>query len=213
MTMSIAPHLLNERGELVLGPRHHGLAVTDEEFEHAEGEDGYRYELINGVVHVSPAPDPYAQNIADALLLLLKNHRDASARPAFAEVIREPRIFVPESPKTTVPQPDLAAYEVYPRKPVKTYRNLQPVLVVEVVTPDSLDKDYFRNVPLYAAVPSILEYWIVDPSEEELRPTMAVHRRDAGRQNFERIDIRAGGVYEPPRWPGLRIELERIASE
>jgi Uma2 family endonuclease len=37
------------------------------------------------------------------------------------------------------------------------------VLVGEVVWEDDPDKDLVRNVELYLQVPSIREYWVLDP--------------------------------------------------
>lgn len=122
-------------------------------------------------------------------------------------------MFVREKPRGTVPQPDVAAYARFPSEPPETYRGPNPVLVVEVVTPDSREKDYRRNVGLYQALPDILEYWIVDPIRDAKRPSLTVHRRERGDQPFERLDVEPGGVYEPRRWRGLRLDLSRIALE
>ena len=41
---------------LRLGPRSAGLLLTTAEFDRARFRDGWRYELINGVLVVSPTP-------------------------------------------------------------------------------------------------------------------------------------------------------------
>lgn len=192
----------------VLGPQHAGVRMSEKEFIQAQGEEGYRFELIEGVLEAAPASDPYGQDLALAIYRLLWTY------DVFAHVTVEPRVFIPDTPQgATIPQPDVAAYAAYPPKPVKSYRGVQPVLVVEVVSPGGVDKDYVRNRHLYAKVPEILEYWIIDPTQDAARPTMTVHLRAAGPQPFERLDIAPGGVYEPARWPGLRVDLGRIAVE
>jgi hypothetical protein len=42
---------------------------------------------------------------------------------------------------------------------------------------------------------------------------MAVNRRDTTSHAFERLDVPPGGVYEPVRWPGLRIDLEGLSGD
>ena len=51
--MSIAPPKVRR---LRLGPRSAGLLLTPKEFDRARFEEGWRYELINGVLVVSPTP-------------------------------------------------------------------------------------------------------------------------------------------------------------
>ena len=51
--MSIAPPKV---GRLRLGPRSAGLLLTPAEFDRARFREGWRYELINGVLVVSPTP-------------------------------------------------------------------------------------------------------------------------------------------------------------
>ncbi len=44
------------RAQPVFGPEANGILMTPAEFDRAEFEDGWRYELINGVLIVSPIP-------------------------------------------------------------------------------------------------------------------------------------------------------------
>ena len=198
----------------VFGPRDAGEVVSADEFLRGRGESGFRFELINGELHVSPAPDPCAQNLADRIHWLLRSYRSPEGR-GFAEVVTTPRVFLESSPQEldTIPEPDVAAYEQYPPKPVRSYRGVYPALVVEIVTPSSVYKDYVRNYELYTRVPTVFEYWIVDPTKDPARPTLAVHKRTEGGQPFTRSDIEAGGVYESATWPGLKLDLGRVSVE
>ncbi|MFO0837638.1 MAG: Uma2 family endonuclease [Phycisphaerae bacterium] len=183
------------------------------EFEHAECQEGFRFELIDGVLHVSPAPDPIHQDLVVTLMRVLAAARGRDGHPLFAHVVMDPRVFIEDDEESgTVPQPDLAAYVTYPPRPVRSYRGLMPVLVVEVMSRLSRAKDLVRNVEIYGRSPDILEYWVIDPTRDAARPTMSVFR-GTGEARFERIDIPPGAAYECPRWPGLRIELARIAVE
>ena len=67
------------------------------------------------------------------------------------------------------------------------------MLVVEVVSSDR-EKDLVRNVALYLAVPSIREYWVIDPRPSADRPTLLVYRRRGARWQ-QRITVPFGGEY------------------
>ncbi len=196
-----------------LGAEDNLRRVSLSDYEGAEFEEGLRYELIGGVLHVSPSPGPNHQDLLAAVFKLLAFQVDADNRPVFQHVAFEPRLFVQESEEdATVPQPDLAAYLEYPPKPVRDYRGLMPVLVVEIVSPGGKHKDYVRNVEIYART-AILEYWVIDPTRNAARPSMAVFRRNSPDEEFSRTDIASGRVYECERWPGLRVDLARIAVD
>jgi len=53
--MSVAD---SEAIRLQFEPSAAGMLLAPDEFDSAEFEDGYRYELIRGVLVVSPAPSP-----------------------------------------------------------------------------------------------------------------------------------------------------------
>jgi Uma2 family endonuclease len=193
---------------LKLTPRDQGRPLTREEFEAAQGVEGYRYELIDGKVYVSPTPqlahDCIVQWIRDLLHIYRWDH---------AEVINyisgHAGVPVPDRPKATVLEPDLAAYRDYPlRLPVRQRRreNISPILVAEVVSEDDPDKDLVRNVELYEQVPSIREYWIFDPRTDADAPSLRVYRR-RGRPWQRPIDVAPGETYTTRLLPSFTLRL------
>jgi Uma2 family endonuclease len=211
----MTPEEMESRAQAPMLLAEHQLLPCDtDDFETAVPEEGYRFELIEGILHVSPSADPYEQDITLAIYNLVRAAKDASGKSIFAHVLVDPRIFVSEAPKKgTVPQPDVAAYLKYPPKPVRSYRGVFPVLVVEVVSPTHREKDYRRNPEIYQRISQILEYWIVDPSKNMARPSMSVFCRQSGDQAFERVDIPAGETYVSQHWPEIKINLARIAID
>jgi Uma2 family endonuclease len=194
---------------LKLGPADHGRAVTAEEFESADYERGYRYELIRGRLYVSPVPNaPH-----DFLKTWLYNNLFLYARdhPAVINYLTtHPRVFLPEEPEKTRPEPDLGAYRDYPLgTPVeeRDWRDLEPILVAEVLSQDDPDKDLVRNVELYLEVPSIREYWIIDPRESYNLPALVVYRR-RGRRWQKPIEVPGGGTYTTRLLPGFSLLLD-----
>jgi Uma2 family endonuclease len=84
------------------------------------------------------------------------------------------------------------------------------LLVAEILSADDPDKDLVRNVELYVQVPTIREYWIVDPREEFDRPRLLVYRR-RGRQWQRLITIEPGETYTTRLLPGFELVLDRRA--
>lgn len=127
-------------------------------------EDGNRYELIDGVLLVSPAPAWRHQRAVRMLLMALQpyceqhNLGEALASPADIEL----------SPADLV-QPDVF---VVPEIAASWQETRKLRLVVEVVSPSSGHTDRYVKRPRYQRE-RVPEYWIVDPDErvfERWRP-------------------------------------------
>lgn len=199
---------------VVLGPADHGRPMTREEFESARGQEGYRYELIEGKVYVSPVPDLPHDRICEWLDGLLdgfsRDHPDV-----LNYITGKGRVFVPGEEEATSPEPDLTAYRGFPHHlpfAEVNWRDISPILVVEVVSEDDPEKDLTRNVTLYEQVPSIREYWIIDPRQDPDRPTLRVYRR-RGKRWQRPIDVAPGDTYTPPLLPGFALRLDPHAEQ
>jgi Uma2 family endonuclease len=195
--------------KLKIGPGDHGKRFTAEEVRSADYAEGYNYEIIDGRIYVSPLPNLPAKWVEDWVLDLLK----AYAR-ACPEVINHARagarVFLPNRPDETVPEPDVAAYHNFPRHlspDEMDWRNVSPVLVVEVMSEDEgEEKDLRRNPELYRQVRSIREYWVLDTRASAAEPTLIVYRRQGRR--WERLpDVPGGGTYTTPLLPGFTLTL------
>jgi Uma2 family endonuclease len=191
---------------LRLGPSDHGRHVTEEDWEGANLERGYRYEVIDGRLLVSPTPDlPY--NIVEEWLRdCWKDY--ARQHPEVVNFVSQgARIFIPGRPRLTVPQPDLAAYANFPLTAPRrqlNWRQINPVFVAEVLSPDDPDKDLVRNVELYMLVSSIREYWILDGRGDQVQ--LLVYRRRGPRwQNV--IEWTEGETVTSRHFPGLAVTL------
>ena len=199
---------------LYLTAADHGRTLSWEEFASADAEEGYRYEMIEGRVEVSPVPnlphDIVMTRIWGALFNYSERHKDI-----LPYVTARGCVFLPDPPNgITAPEPDIAGYtEFFPeRTPVaeQDWRNISPSLVVEILSPDTEDKDLERNRRLYLQVPSIREYWIVDPRASIGEPMMVVFRR-RGLRWAARRNVLAGGTYTTPMLPGFALVLNPLA--
>ncbi len=121
-------------------------------------DDGNRYELLEGMLLVTPAPNNAHQVVATRLAHRLANALEPTAA---AEVVAVGAI---QRGKHTQLQPDIL---VYPSKypPTAHWRAIRDWwLAVEVLSPSSrlYDREVKRGAYLALGVG---EYWIVDPSD------------------------------------------------
>jgi Uma2 family endonuclease len=131
-------------------------------------DDGRRYELLDGVLVVSPRPGTIHQIVATRLAVVLSN-----ACPEDMIVIAEPAV---QLTRTTEFDPDItvARYEDVGGAKLTA----PPLLAVEVRSPSTALIDLTRKKDAYAAfgVPS---YWIVVPDVR--RPELTVFELANGR--------------------------------
>src|SRR5438552_17838734 len=90
----------------LLGLRDHGRPVTREEFETAQWEAGYHYELIHGKLYVSPLPN-LPQNWIE-MWLLGKLLAYAGQHPEVINYVTpKARVLVPNVADVTQPEPSV----------------------------------------------------------------------------------------------------------
>lgn len=125
--------------------------------------DGKRREVIEGVLHVSPAPSRVHQTLSFRLSSLLYQ---AINRSGAGEAFAAP-VDVRFSEIDQV-QPDLIAIR---RERLDIYQghivNGAPDIVIEILSPSSRQYDEVEKKQLYARS-GISEYWIVDPDRRQL---------------------------------------------
>jgi Uma2 family endonuclease len=191
-----------------LGPTDHGRTMSLEEFQTVDYQEGYQYELIDGRLYVSPLPDLPQGRVEHWIFCKLLLY--ANAHPEILNfVYGKCRVFVPDRPGTTNPEPDVAAYNDFPldlRAEEVAWQDVSPVLVVEVVSENDPDKDLVRNVELYGLVPSIKEYWIFDSREGVERPRLIVYRRGRGRK-WRQFRYEPEARYTTPLLPDFELIL------
>jgi len=151
---------------------------------------GLQYELVDGVLLVTPAPVPRHQRVVVRLVVLL-----SAACPDELEVFVAPLDFRP-TPRRSV-QPDV----LVTRRADVGPRNLErpPLLVVEVLSPTTRAKDALLKRAVYedAGVPA---YWLVDPDE----PSLTVLELRGGR--YEEAAAVRGDEQYPAQSP-FRVDV------
>jgi len=144
----------------VPGPRQGGW--TSEMYA-ALPDDGQRYEVVQGVLLMSPAPETAHQGI------IAQIHHHLYERffaPRLGLVFMAP-IDVVLSSRTTI-QPDILVVLKEHVNRVQTKRIVGvPDLVVEVISPSSATYDRLVKYSVYEQV-GVSEYWLVNASEQTI---------------------------------------------
>ena len=123
-------------------------------------DDGYRRELIDGMLVVNPAPRVSHQRIVTRLVVSL-----VASCPEDLEVLVAPVDWVVSD--TTLLQPDVlvARPADYPEDQLNLRR--PPVLVIEVLSPSTARYDAGTKRLAYEAA-GVPWYWLIEPDEPRL---------------------------------------------
>jgi len=161
--------------------------------------DGKRYEIIEGDLHVSPSPVTIHQRISMFLSARLYDHCEDNR---LGEVIAAPMDVV--FSRHSVVQPDLI-FISNERAGIVTEKNIQgsPDLIVEILS-DDREHDLETKRRLYARQ-NVTEYWVVDPKKKQV----LVFRRP-GRARFFRPPVTVKRTLASPLLPGFSLDLREL---
>jgi len=174
-----------------------GLRLTAEEY-FSIPDDGARYELVDGVVVVSPSPSPEHQNTAGAIYVQLANHVQ---RHRLGVVLYETDVQLGGGPTgpDVVYRPEILFVRAERMNEVRKRIVVAPDLVVEVVSPDSRRMDSRTKYDDYERA-GVQEYWLIDPERDE----MHFYRLESGR--FVEAPI-SGDKFASTAVPGFTLDL------
>jgi Uma2 family endonuclease len=152
--MSAVPRIPNDFGLA-------GLRMTAAEYL-AHGETVDRYELVDGVVLMSPRPTPRHQKIIQLMLMQLSQYGDA--HPGF-EFFMDVDLVLSDN---RVYAPGLVCYLPGRLKQLPQVLKTPPDLLVEVLSPGTKAFDLTTNRNDYEAF-GVGEFWAYDPADGRLR--------------------------------------------
>ena len=162
--------------------------------------DRKRYELIEGELFVSAAPNTEHQRKTGRLFRRLADHVD---QHDLGEMFIAPYDVVLDA--STVLEPDIVFVSKARRSIVKAACiEGVPDLVVEVTSDSSRTIDRFVKRDRYAEF-GVPEYWLLDPFE----PRIEVLRLEGGKCRVLAV-FGPGDTLESPTFPGLRIAVSSL---
>ncbi len=186
-----------------IGPDSAGRLMTTAEFDALRYDDcveGYRYELINGVLVVSPAVSSAEVNPNDDLGYLLRTYQENHPRGSCLDLtLFERDVFLSKNRRRA----DRVIWTGLGRMPDE--RRDTPSILVEFVSPGrrAAARDYEAKRDEYLGF-GVKEYWVIDRFLRQL----TVFR--PGAEGPIATIVPEAQNYETPLLPGFMLPLSRL---
>ena len=186
----------------ILSPDMAGTLMAPEEFDAAEidSDDGSRYELIHGVLIVTPIPSEGEADPNEELGRLLRNYQESHPQGRSLDVtLPERHVFISDSRRRA----DRVIWAGLGRRP--NPRQDPPTIVVEFVSKGrrNRQRDFVEKRRDYEAA-GVQEYWVID----RFRRTLTVYGRHVYATG-ERI-VAEHEVYTTSLLPGFELPLAKL---
>jgi Uma2 family endonuclease len=184
---------------LRLGPRSAGQLLTPAEFDRARFQEGWRYELINGVLVVSPTPSRKERHPNSELWRWLANYQEQHPQGSSLDVnLVEEMIKTKQNRRRA----DHAIWAGLGRDPEE---GETPTIVAEFVSSGKVnqERDYVVKRAEYREI-GVREYWVID----RFRRTLTVFRFEG--ETDQELVISEKQTYETPLLPGFVLPLARL---
>jgi Uma2 family endonuclease len=187
---TMTPELLH------LGPDSAGISLAPEEFDRADFEEGWRYELIKGVLVVSPPPLEQERDPNEELGYWLRLYKDRHPQGgALDKTLPEHLVATGDNRRRA----DRVLWIGLGRLP--TVEDV-PAVVAEFVSKGkrNYQRDYVEKRDAYMAI-RVQEYWLID----RFRRIMTVFFRQ-GKRIKTRV-VQENEIYSTPLLPGFELPL------
>ena len=189
-----------------LGPRSAGTMMTPHEFDSAtDYDERYSYELLEGVLVVTPIPSEAESDPNEELGLMLRNYRANHPRGSVID------LTLPERYVRTLKsrrRADRVVWIGLGRLP-DTSRDI-PTIVVEFVSKARRDRvrDYEHKRQQYLDL-GVAEYWVID----RFRRIMTIFRRNPPETGPEdALIIHETETYRTDLLPGFDLPLKDLLA-
>lgn len=183
----------------ILGPDDNGMLMTPEEFDRADFDDAWSYELVNGVLIVTPLPLEEEVDPNEELGHPLRRYRDEHSEGHHLSGTLFERYVKAGKNRRRADRVIWAGLERNPR------RGERPTIIVEFVSRRRRDRrrDYAVKSDEYMRA-GIKEYWIIDRFDK----TMTVITRARGKVRKQLIAETES--YQTNLLPGFVLPLGRL---
>jgi Uma2 family endonuclease len=163
-------------------------------------DDGRRYELIDGMLIVSPAPNMPHQRVAFLLGMMLENACPDDLVVFGAAVNVRFSLRSALEPDVVVARVDDAGGERLERT---------PLLVAEVLSPDSVLRDLNLKKAAYEQF-GIPSYWVIDPDLDQ--PSLRAFELDGGAYT-EAAHVSGGNAFDASQPFDVQIVPDRLVAK
>jgi Uma2 family endonuclease len=182
-----------------LGPDSAGIRMTPEEYDEAEFEEGYRYELIDGVLIVSPPPLLQESDPNDDLGHLVRTYQESHSNGKIIDAT------IPQCPIRTKRNKRIADRAIFIGLGRAPKQGDIPAIAVEWVSKGKRNRqrDYEDKRDEYLEI-GIQQYWLFDRFKRTL--TVFMKRGD---KVVKRV-LRGNSIFKSYLLPGLELPLRRL---
>ena len=180
------------------GPAANGRLMSPREFDRGDFERGWRYELVNGVLIVSPSPVLNERDPNEELGHILRTYQEHHPQGSALDLtVNEHDVETGDNRRRA----DRAIWAGLGRLPRK---NETPTIIVEFVSGSRRDwvRDYETKRDEYLDV-GVREYWIFD----RFAQTLTVWTKNGRRVKRA---FTADQTFSTPRLPGLVLGLRKL---
>jgi Uma2 family endonuclease len=188
-----------ETDVLKLGPHSNGLLLTPWEFDAADFEPGWRYELVNGVLTVNPPPSLKERDPNEELGRWLRNYQESHRQGGALDfTVSEQTVHIGPHRRRV----DRAIWAGLGRLPSE---DETPAITVEFVSEGrrSRQRDYVVKRDEYRSA-GVREYWVIDRFERR----MTVYRFRRGKTTTKTVSEEQ--TYTTPLLPEFTVPLASL---
>ena len=186
-----------------LGPSSAGLRMSREEFDALTNvDDRYRYELVHGVLVVSPPPAAAERDSNEELGYLLRSYKEYHPQGSHLDATLPENEIRPGEDVRCVDRVIWAGLGRVP-DPAEDV----PTIAVEFVSRGKRDalRDYEEKRREYLAA-GVSEYWVID----RFRRAMTVYRNPP-REPAEQV-VGEAATYQTDLMPGFALPMARLLA-
>jgi Uma2 family endonuclease len=192
------------RKQIRVGPADDGRAMSLADFDQAEGQEGFNYELARGIIQVTniPSREHSAQMIALRNQLIVYEDAHPKIISAVGGSFDTKMLIGAEQSER---HPDLSVYLSPMPEGDDLWSIWIPAIAVEIVSESSAKRDYEEKPAEYLAF-GVMEYWIVDGFKNQM--TVMSRYRGAWREKI----VKPSQKYVTSYLPGFSLDLKRVLS-
>ncbi len=184
---------------LRLGPRSAGLLLTTDEFDRARFVGGWRYELINEVLVVSPIPSRNERDPNEELGHWLRTYQESHPQGSALDLtLAEETIETKKNRR----RPDRVIWAGLGHLPDP---NETPTIIIELVSKGKVDqeRDYVAKRAEYREI-GVKENWIIDRFSKTMTVCLFAADRD------QELVFAANQTYATTLLPGFELPPGRL---
>jgi Uma2 family endonuclease len=187
----------------VLGPRSAGILLTPEEFDAiTQCDEGFLYELIRGVLVVTPRATEAEASLNDELGAMLRRYQREHAQGAILDETTPDCHVRTSSGRQRADRFIWTGLGRCPHPEADV-----PAIVVDFVSASRRDRrrEYEGNRREYSYV-GVVEYWVID----RFRRLMTAYRNPP--EGSSEVVVREEEIYQTSLLPGFQLPVARLLA-